>query len=166
MTRHRVVIATVAAALSLTGCGEPAVDVTIPPRAGHVADMAGILDVPALEDRLQDLEQQGLDIVVLTYQTDQANCGEAFRAGGELVADWEADIALVAVARLGDFQSRADDRERCLGLRPLDDFAVGRGLREQIAEEVWPPLLQDNEWDGAIEAAIEVLAADRRGADQ
>jgi hypothetical protein len=154
----------VAAALlgALAACGEPPVDVVLPDRAAgeHVADLAGILDEGALEDRLAGLAARGLDVVALAYETPQASCGEAFRAGLELATAWEADVALVAVARPGDFASTADDRERCLGLRPVDDFAVGRGTRERIAEQLVPPLAADNRWDEAFAAAADVLEAD------
>jgi hypothetical protein len=146
--------------LVLVGCGEPPVDVDIPAREGdqRVADLAGILDVPALEDRLAELADDGLEVVALTYETEQANCGEAFRAGLDIATAWEADVALVAVARPGDFASSADDRERCLGLRPVDDFAVGRGTREEIAEVLVPPLAAENRWDEAFGVAADTLA--------
>ena len=144
--------------LALTACGEPDVDVSIPERDGHVLDLAGILQTDDLETRLEALRERGLDVVALTYETPQANCGEAFRAGLELVTDWSADVAVVAVARPGDFASTSDDRERCLGLRPLDDFDVGRGLREEIAEQLVPPIAADNQWDQAFDVAITRLA--------
>lgn len=157
---RRLASLVLAAALTLASvaCSEPATDVTIPARTGHVADLAGILDVQALEAQLARIEAAGLDVVALTYETDQANCGEAFRAGLEMVTAWEADVALVAVARPGDFSSTADDRERCLGLRPLDDFAVGRGLREEVAEVLVPPLAADNRWADAFAVAADTLA--------
>lgn len=146
-----------AAAVLLAACGEPAVDVTIPEREPEqqVADLAGILDAGALEERLGGLDDK--DIVVLTYETDQASCGEAFRAAGEFVRAWEADIALVAVARPGDFASDDEQRQRCLGVQPLDDRSVPGALREQIAEELIPPKAAVNDWDGAFGAAVEAL---------
>lgn len=147
-------------ALAATACGEPPIDVDLPARGDgdHVADLAGILDADALEARLAEIEADGLDVVALTYTTPQANCGEAFRAGLEMAQAWGADVALVAVARPGDFQSTEDGRERCLGLRPVDDFAVPGGLREEIAEGLVPPIAAENDWDGAFTAAADRLA--------
>lgn len=148
-------------ALLLVACGEPPVDVAIPPREGEgrVADLAGILDVAAVEDALDDASAAtALDTVALTYTTEQASCGEAFRAGGALLAAWDADVALVAVARPGDFEATGADRERCVGIRPADDFAVPSGLREEIAERLVPPLAADNRWTDAFVVAAERLA--------
>lgn len=144
-------------ATALVACGEPALDVDLPPRDGHVADLAGILDEPSLEQRLSQVRARGLDVVVLTYTTEVANCGEAFRAGGALVTEWDADIAVVAVARPGDFASTEDGRERCVGLRPKDEFAVPGGLREEIAEGIVPPIAAQNRWDDAVAAAVDRL---------
>jgi hypothetical protein len=147
-------------AVLLTACGEPALDVDFPPRDGHVADLAGILDTDALNARLEEIAADGLDVVALTYTTEQANCGEAFRAGLAFATEWEADVAVVAVARPGDFQSTEDDRVRCLGLRPVDDFAVSRTVREDIAEVLVPPIAADNDWDQAFVVAADRLAED------
>jgi hypothetical protein len=153
----RIVMAALVA-LALSACGEPPVDVAIPPRDGaFVADLAGILDADGLEEQLAATAAAGLDVVALTYTTPQANCGEAFRAGLEFAQRWEADVALVAVARPGDFTSTDDARLRCLGLRPVDDFAVPRGLREEIAEELVPPIAAENDWDAAFEVAARRL---------
>lgn len=143
------------ALLGLLACGEPAPDVTIPAREPdqQVLDLAGILS-----DDLA-LDGAGLDVVVLTYETQQAGCGEAFRAGRQLVDAWQADVAVVAVAQPGDFAATGADRERCLGVQPRDDQLVGRGLREQIAEQIVPPLAAANNWDGAVRAAVDALAA-------
>lgn len=154
----RRVVAAAILLLATIACGEPPIDVAIPERDGHVADLAGILDLEALDARLVAIEQAGLDVVALTYTTAQANCGEAFRAGLEMATAWEADVALVAVARPGDFASTEDGRERCLGLRPVDEFAVPGGLREEIAEILVPPIAADNDWDGAFLAAADRLA--------
>jgi hypothetical protein len=148
-------------ALVLSACGEPEVDIEIPQRddGDYVFDDAGILDEEALEDRLAELDESGPEIVALTYETEQASCGEAYRAARQFVRGWNADIALVAVARPGDFAS--DDkgtRERCLGVQPLDDRAVSGDLREQIAEELVPPITADNDWDAAFESAVDALA--------
>jgi hypothetical protein len=124
-----------------------------------VADLAGILDSDALEGQLAQLDKGGRDIVALTYETPQASCGEAFRAARKFVVEWDADIAVVAVARPGDFTATAQERQRCLGVQPRDDRAVGADLRERIAEELVPPLTAHNDWDGAFTAAVEALEA-------
>lgn len=143
----------------LTGCGEPAIDVDLPQRAGdeRVADLAGILDADALEARLAEAAQDGMDIVALTYETEQAGCGEAYRAAQEFVAAWEADVALVAVARPGDFTSEEEERERCFGLQPAAGNDVAGGLRELIAEELVPEESADNDWNGAFGVAVDAL---------
>lgn len=144
----------------LAACGEPAVDVEIPSRSAgqHVVDEAGILDAPALEQRLAAEADRGTDIVALTYETREASCGEAFRAARQFVAEWEADVAIVAVARPGDFEATTATRQRCVGVQPLDDRAVPGALREKIAEELVPPEAADNDWDGAFTVAIDALA--------
>lgn len=146
-------------ALVLAACGEPPVDVEIPQRDGdaHVLDNAGVLDEQALDERLRAAAADGTDIVALTYETEQASCGEAFRAAREFVRAWEADIALVAVAEPGDFTSDDPARERCLGVQPLQDRAVPADLREQIAEELVPPKAADNDWDSAFAVAVDAL---------
>ncbi len=159
MTRKGFAAAVVAAAL-LAGCGEPAVDLDLPARepGQQVLDLAGILDAGAVGERLDALRAHGLDVVAVTYETAQSSCGEAFRAGGELVEAWDADVALVAVAAPGDFTATGDDRERCLGVRPRDDRAVPGDLRERIAEQIVPPLAAGNDWAGAFVAAADALA--------
>lgn len=147
----------------LAACGEPAVDVTLPERsdAGHVADLAEVLEPEQrseLEGRLGEIATDGPDIVALTYTTEQANCGEAYRAARRFVEEWEADIALVAVAEPGDFTSTSADRRRCLGVQPRDDRAVPGDLRERIAETLVPPKAADNDWFGAFSVAAEALA--------
>ena len=147
------------AVVSLAGCGEPAVDVSIPPRGDdeHVADLAGILDEPALEATLSALRADDLDIVALTYETEQATCGEAVRAARTFVRDWGADVAIVAVARPGDFASDEEARRRCLGVQPLDDRAIPGSLREEIAEVLVPPRTATNDWDAAFLIAAQAL---------
>lgn len=143
----------------LVSCGEPPVDVSFPEREAdqHVLDQAGILDADALESRLAEVAADGSDIVALTYETEQASCGEAFRAAREFVRTWDADIALVAVARPGDFTSDDEQRQRCLGVQPLDDRAIPGSLRERIAEELVPPKAAANDWDAAFEVAVDAL---------
>ncbi|MBA2529853.1 MAG: hypothetical protein H0V19_07835 [Euzebyales bacterium] len=156
---RRALLAAVLAGL-LLGCGEPPVDVAIPARepGEHVLDQAGILAGSALPERLEALAADGLDVVALTYETEQAGCGEAFRAGGELTAAWDADVALVAVARPGDFEASGQARQRCLGVRPRDERAVPGALRQRIAEEIVPRFARRNDWRGAFEMAADVLA--------
>lgn len=147
--------------LALVACGEPPVDLTIPPREGdaRIADQAGVLDAAAVEEALAAAEADGRDIVVLTYETPQAGCGEAYRAAREFVAAWEADVALVAVARPGDFTSQEENRQRCIGIQPHDPRGLPAGLREQIAEEIVPPYAGENDWTGAFTAAVEAVVA-------
>lgn len=145
--------------ISLLGaCGEPPIDVAIRERVGdeRVLDEAGILDAAALE---QHLAGHGVDVVALAYETPQASCGEAFRAGAAFVRAWEADVAIVAVARPGDFTSDEETRVRCLGLTPLDDRAISADVRERIAEVIVPPITATNDWTRAFTAAADALAA-------
>lgn len=159
-----VVTAVVAAVLVLAACGEPEPDVTLPERTdgAHVADQAEILDAADradLERRLAEIAADGPDIVALTYETQQANCGEAYRAAKRFVERWDADVALVAVAAPGDFESTEATRERCLGVQPRDDRAVPGGLREEIAETLVPPKTAGNDWHGAFVVAADALAS-------
>lgn len=154
----RSALAAVAAALLLVAC-EPAVDLEIPERAaGQVLlDQAGILD-PRVEERLRAAGEGGRDVVALTYETEQATRGEATRAGRALLEAWDADIALVAVARPGDFASTDPDRrERVFGLEAADTYAVPRDLREQIVETLAPPIAGDNDWPGVFLLAVDEL---------
>jgi hypothetical protein len=147
-------------AAALVACGEPEPDLTLPdrPEGEHVLDEAGVLDKGQLHDRLSQLSSDGLDIIALTFETDQAGCGEAFRAAGLFVQRWSADIAVVAVAKPGDFTSTEDSRVRCLGVQPRDTRAVPADVREEIAEELVPPLAAENDWTGAFTVAIDRLA--------
>lgn len=156
----RVAVLTGLLAAAGLACGEPPVDVDIPARGvrTHVADLAGILDVDRLTGSLEPAAADGLDIVVLTFETPQASCGEAFRAGAEFVDAWDGDVAVVAVARPGDFASEGDDRQRCLGVHPRDERDVPGAVRERIAEELVPPLAAKNQWTAAVQAAIHELA--------
>lgn len=153
-------VALALALLGLVACGEPAVDLTLPdrPPGEHVLDEAGVLDKGQLHDRLTTLRADGLDIVALTFETEQASCGEAFRAGTLFVQRWEADVAVVAVAEPGDFTSTEESRVRCLGVQPRDTRAVPADVRERIAEELVPPLTAENDWTGAFAVAIDTLA--------
>lgn len=160
---RNVAAAALAAVCVVAACGEPAPDVDLPARSGdaHVADEAGVFDAQErgdLEERLSEIAVDGPDVVALTYETDQANCGEAYRAAKRFVQAWDADIALVAVAAPGDFDSTEDTRKRCLGVQPRDERAVPGGLREEIAETLVPPKAADNDWYGAFVVAADALA--------
>lgn len=156
---RRVAAAWVVALVVLTGCGEPAIDVELPQRAGkeRVADLAGILDAESLEEVLAEAAAEGTDIVALTYETEQAGCGEAYRAAQAFVAKWAASVALVAVAEPGDFTSTDDARVRCFGLQPGAGTEISGGLRERIAEQLVPAETADNDWDGAFAVAVDAL---------
>ncbi|MGH8907142.1 MAG: TPM domain-containing protein [Egibacteraceae bacterium] len=157
--RRSLAVALLLAALN--ACGEPPIQVEIPPRqpGQQVLDLAGLLD-GQVADRLRAIgEQQGLDIVALTYETDAANCGEAFRAGGAFVRQWGAEVAIVAVAEPDGFTRPADDRQACFGVQPRDEFALPRSLREEIVERLTPPLTQQNRWSQAFLTAADELAA-------
>jgi hypothetical protein len=156
---RKAVAACAVAMLALVGCGEPAIDVEIPQRPGsqRVADLAGILDAEALEAKLAGAAEDGTDIVALTYETEQAGCGEAYRAAQEFVQKWAANVALVAVAQPGDFGSDEEGRVRCFGLQPGGGVDVPGGLRERIAEDLVPAETADNDWDGAFAVAVDAL---------
>jgi hypothetical protein len=157
---RRVLCALTVALLALAGCGEPAVDLDPPARkAGqHVLDEAGLLGGSDVADRLAALAGDGLDVVAVTYETQQAGLGENRRAGQLMLEQWGADIALVAVAAPGDFTSTdAEARARFFGLESADQFAVPRGLRERIAEELAPPIAAGNDWPGVFTMAIDEI---------
>ncbi|CAN5829201.1 MAG: hypothetical protein M3R09_01790 [Actinomycetota bacterium] len=160
----RRAVGLLAAGVLLAGCGEPAVDVRLSPReeGQQVLDQAGILNGPDIARRLEGLREGGLDVVALTYESEQAGCGEAFRAGGEIVRIWDADVAVVAVAEPGDFTAEADPRQRCLGVRPRNAELVPGGVRERIAEQLVPPIAARNEWTDAFLVAIDAIAEARQ----
>lgn len=160
MRRHRVVALVLVALLAAAGCGEPAVDLTVPDRdpGQHVLDRAGVLDGSDITERLAALAEAGLDVVAVTYETPRAGLGESRRAGQLVLDRWGADIALVAVAAEGDFTSTdAQTRRRYFGLEPADAFAVPRGLRERIAEERAPALAEANDWPAVFAMAIDEI---------
>jgi hypothetical protein len=158
----RTVLVPATAVAALVSCGEPPLQVVIPARepGQQMLDLAGVLD-DRVGVRLSEIrDADGLDLVALTYETSGANCGEAFRAAREFVRRWQAEIAIVAVAEPGGFVEPAADREACFGVQPLDDFAVPRGVREEIVEQLAPPLTSDNRWADAFTTAADRLAAD------
>lgn len=150
------------ASVALAACGEPAIDLALPERAPDqvVLDLAGVLD-DEVERRLADFP--GLDVVAVTYETAQASRGEAARAGQAVVAAWDADLVLIAVAEPGDFASQITDREdprrrrRYFGLEPADPRAVPGGLREEIAEGLVPERAAGNDWAGTFLAVLDAL---------
>ena len=149
-------------AFLVVACGEPPVAVDIPPRdhGQQVLDLAGVLD-QEVAARLREIrDRRGLDVVALTYETDAANCGEAFRAGNEFVRRWEAEVAIVAVAEPGGFGEPAGERDACFGVQPRDEFAVPGSLREEIVEGLAPPLTRENRWTDAFVTAADRLARD------
>lgn len=162
MADVRRLAAAAVAVVALAGCGgEPEVDLDVPARAQgqQVADLAGILEGSDVDARLQQLRADGLDVVAVTYETEQASCGEAYRAGSEVVRAWDADVAVVAVAAPGDFDStEAASRQRCLGVQPASQGLLSGDVREEIAETLVPPLATDNDWAGAFGVAVDRIA--------
>lgn len=159
-------LAALLALCALTACAEPVVDLDVPDReAGqHVLDRAGLLNGTDVPDRLAQLAEAGLDVVAVTYETDQASLGEGSRAGQLVVAEWDADVALVAVAAPGDFTNPdPDTRDRFFGLESADRYALSRSLRERIAEERAPPLAARNDWPAVFSMAIDELEAELAG---
>lgn len=153
----------VLAATMLAACGEPAVDLEVPARepGQHVLDTAGLLDGTDVQARLAALADAGLDVVAVTAETPQASLGETRRAGQLVLEEWDADIALVALAAPGDFDSTdTESRRRFFGLEAADAFSVPRGLRERIAEERAPPLAEGNDWPGVFSMAIDEIESE------
>lgn len=160
MRRPLVLSVAVAGLLALGGCGEPAVDLTVPARdpGRHVLDEAGILEDTAVAQRLAALADAGLDVVAVTYETPRAGLGESRRAGQLVVEEWGADVALVAVAAPGDFTSTdVEARRRFFGLEPGEAVTLPGSLRERIAEERAPPLAEANDWSEVFTMAIDEL---------
>ena len=151
-----------AALLAAAGCGEPPVDVAIPPReAGQsVLDVADVLSEHVAAELSQLRAEEELDIVALAYETSEASAGEARRAAQALVARWDADIALVAVAEEDAFTRGGQDGERFFGLEPADQFAVPRSLRERLVEQEVVPLAAEDDWDAVFLYTAETLAAE------
>ncbi len=157
--RRRATSVLVVALLSLmsVACGEEEPDLSVPDREeGQVVlDEVGLLD-EAVADALTSVD--GYDVVAVVYETSQANAGEAHRAGGLVLDAWDADIALVAVAVPGDFESTEEDRRRFAGIRPDDPRAVPGSVIDAINDEILPVYASDNDWHGAFVSSAELLA--------
>lgn len=138
---------------------DPDPDLEVPPREpGQVsADLAGVLDGD-VDDALIALADVGWDAVALTFETTQANQGEAQRGGRALLEAWDADIALVAVAQPGDFTSESEDRRRFFGVEAPSAFDVPGDLREAVTDQIVPSYAADNDWSGAFTAGARHLA--------
>ncbi len=163
--RRALAVLSLAATL-LAACGEPPVELEIPAREDgqRVLDPARILDedVAAAAQRVTDAT--GLDTVALAFTSEEAGRGEATRGARALVAAWDVDLVLVAVARPDDFSSTVtargpDQRQRFLGLEPADTYEVPGGLREEVIGEV-TPLAEENRWPEAFVAALDRLASE------
>lgn len=160
---------TVAAALFLSAC-EPAT-IDVPPREdGQVLlDRAGILEGSDVERRLAGLGDE-FDAVAVTFESGNVTAGDLDRAGEEVVDAWGVDVVVAAAAEPGDFESvDVGERQRFFGLHAPDRFAVPRGLRERVVEEVVPPYAAENDWAGAFHAALDELEQElviSRGAEE
>lgn len=161
MRRDRVVAVLAAATVGLAACGEPAVPLAVPERRFDqvVLDDARILNESelALARPLAELRHLGWDPVLVTFEAQGANMGMADRAGRKVIDAWGADLALVAVAEPGDFDSEDPDRERYFGLFARNVRDVPRGLRERIVEQLVPPVAARNDWDGVFALAVREL---------
>ncbi|HUH07176.1 MAG TPA: hypothetical protein VML96_05135 [Egibacteraceae bacterium] len=159
MRRSALAALLLAAALAVSACGEPPVPLEFGDRepGRRVLDLAGVADAEALEQPLAALEAAGWDVVALTFEDDEANLGLAHRAGNRLVQEWGAHIAIVAVAAPGDFTSAAEGRQRFFGIASPDAYGVPRSLREQITEEIAPPLAAANDWQAVFHQAASAL---------
>lgn len=165
MRRPGLAVLVVALVLTVVACGEPAVDLEVPAREpGQVVlDQAGILGDGRVEAALREFQAQGRDVVAVTYETEQANRGEANRAARLVLDEWGADIALVAVARPGDFTSTVvdredpEDRQRFFGLEAADAYAVPRSTRERIVESLVGPHAERNDWPAVFTVAVDEL---------
>lgn len=151
------------AALGLVACEPGTIDV--PPREeGQVVlDRAGILEGSGVEERLADLADE-LDAVAVTFEETGVTAGDLDRAGQEVVEGWGVDVVVAAAAEPGDFSSTdVGERRRFFGLHAPDRFAVPRGLRERLVEEVVPPYAAENDWSGAFAAAVDELEGELAG---
>lgn len=163
---RRVLALILAGAALLTACGEPPVELEIPARQDgqRVYDPAGLLteEVAAAAQRAADAT--GLDVVGLAFESAEAGRGEATRAARALVAAWDVDLVVVAVARPGDFSSTETERGpeqrlRFFGVEPADTYEVPGDLREAVVAEV-TSLAEQNRWPAAFVAALDRLAID------
>lgn len=159
---RRRVAALLAGLALVTACGEPPVPLEVPERNFDqvVLDTARILaeDYRGLQVALGELRHQGWDPVLVTFEAEGANMGMADRAGRKVIEAWGADLAIVAVAEPGDFDSEAEDRERFFGLFARNVRDIPRGLRERIVEQLVPPIAARNDWTEAFRVAVTELA--------
>lgn len=147
----------VVAVLGLFACEPETIDVPPRDQGQVVLDRAGILDVSDVEERLAALGDE-VDAVAVTFETADVTVGDLDRAGEQVVEAWGVDVVVAAAAEPGDFESTdAGDRRRVFGLHAPDRFAVPRGLRERVVEEVVPPYAAENNWTGAFAAAVDEL---------
>lgn len=158
--RHWGLAVAATLAVLAAACGEPEPDIDLPAREDGqlVADLAGVLDEDDVAAAFAELAAQGWDAAALTFETPQANMGEAQRAGRELVDAWGVDVVVVAVARPGDFESDEPDRRRAVGVEAPSARAVPGSLREDVANEAMGPHAEENAWSEAFVDAAEWLA--------
>lgn len=156
---RRASLAVLIALCAVAACtGEPEPDLEVPDRAeGQVVlDQADILDDEQVAVALSRIA--GFDAVAVTYETEQANAGEARRAAQRILRRWGADLVVIAVAQPGDFTATGPERERFVGLEPADTFAVPGELREEIAEESLADVATTNDWTAVFTTAADLLA--------
>lgn len=159
----RKAIALLLAALLLAACaGEPPVPLQVPERGtGDVfIDAARILDEGEIAPALYEFRHQGWDPVLVTFEAEGASMGMADRAGRKVIEAWGADLALVAVAEPGHFDSDDPERKRFFGLFARNVRDIPRDTRERIVEELVPPIAARNDWDEVFLTAVRELAGD------
>ena len=147
-------------ALGTAACsGEPPVPLEVPQRGANQVflDRAGILDEGQLAPLVNEFRHRGWDPVLVTFETEDASLGMADRAGRKVIEAWGADLAIVAVAAPGDFDSDAPDRRRYFGLFARNVRDIPRAARERIVEELIPPIAAANRWDDVFATAVREL---------